>query len=271
MTMTDVAESRKQIISGTFSRAATGYQRITHFPPLGRRLVDLAQIPPGVTALDVATGRGAILFPLAQTIGVQGKVIGIDIAPGMVEETAAEVVQRGLSNVAVLCMDAEELAFPDAAFDYVLCGFALQFLPHLERGLAEFRRVLRPHGRLALSTWGADDERMTWYKDLRRAYGATIKLQSQSFEDPAWLESRIRESGFEDVCVTTEPFDWVCVQPEEWWEAQWSMSSRAGLEQLEPLAMECLKADVFHAMQALEQPDGFHELLRAQFTLARKP
>jgi ubiquinone/menaquinone biosynthesis C-methylase UbiE len=271
MTVSDTTESRKQLIAGTFSRAATGYQRITHFPPLGRRLVDLAQIPRGVTALDVATGRGAILFPLAETIGAQGKVIGVDISPGMVEETASEVIRRGLTNVAVQRMDAEELAFADAAFDYVLCGFALQFLPHLDRGLSEFRRVLRPSGRLALSTWGADDDHWAWYTDLRRAYGATIKLQSQSFEEPAWLEGLLREAGFEDVYVATEPFDWVCVQPEEWWEAQWSMSSRAGLEQLDPQTLERFKAEVFHAMQALEQPDGFHELLRAQFTLARKP
>src|SRR6516165_10444221 len=124
MTMNDTAENKKQVIAGTFSRAATGYQRITHFPPLGRRLVDLAQIPRGVTALDVATGRGAILFPLAEAIGAQGKVIGVDISPGMVEETAAEVVRRGLANAKVQCMDAEGLAFPDATFDHVLCGFA---------------------------------------------------------------------------------------------------------------------------------------------------
>jgi ubiquinone/menaquinone biosynthesis C-methylase UbiE len=270
MTVTDAAESKKHLIAGTFSRAARGYQGITHFPPLGRRLVELAQIPGGATALDVATGRGAILFPLAQTIGAQGKVIGVDISPGMVEETAAEVVRRGLTNVEVQRMDAEELAFPDATFDSVLCGFALQFLPHLERGLAEFRRVLRPQGRLALSTWGADDERWAWYQDLRRAYGATIKLQSHSFEEPAWLEDIVRAAGFEGVWGATEPFDWVCVQPEDWWEAQWSMSSRAGLEQLEPQALQRFKAEVFHAMQAMEQPDGFHELLRARFTLARK-
>jgi ubiquinone/menaquinone biosynthesis C-methylase UbiE len=270
MTVNDATESRKRVIAGTFSRAAVGYQRITHFPPLGRRLVDLAQIPSGATALDVATGRGAILFPVAETIGVQGKVIGVDISPGMVEETAAEIVRRGLTNVEVHCMDAEALALPDAAFDCVLCGFALQFFPHLDRGLAEFRRVLRPHGRLAVSTWGADDEHWAWYKDLRRAYGATIKLQSQSFEEPTWLERLVRAAGFEDVWVATEPFDWVCVHPEEWWEAQWSMSSRAGLEQLEPPALERFKAEVFQAMQPLKQPDGFHEVLRAQFILARK-
>ena len=42
-------------------------------------------------------------------------------------------------------MDAENLDFPASFFDFVLCGFALQFFPHLDRALEEFRRVLKPN------------------------------------------------------------------------------------------------------------------------------
>ena len=266
--MTD--QDRKAAIAQVFARAAAGYQHITHFPPLGRRLVELADIPAGARVLDVATGRGAILFPAAERVGARGQVIGVDISPGMVSETGAEVARLGLGNAHVRQMDAEALDFPDAAFDFVLCGFALQFLPHLERGLAEFRRVLAPGGRVAVSTWGADDERWAWYPALRAAYGARVKLQSQSFERPESLEQIFSAAGFTEVSVLVEPFDWICAEAEEWWAAQWSMSSRAGLEILEPAAAERLKAEVIERMQALRQPDGFHELLRAQFTLARK-
>ena len=269
--MVDTAQDRKAIIAQVFARAASGYQHITHFPPLGRRLVELAQIPDGARVLDVAAGRGAILFPAAERVGPRGEVIGVDISPGMVEETGAELSRRGLKNVQIRQMDAEALDFPDAAFDFVLCGFALQFLPHLDRGLAEFRRVLRPQGRVAVSTWGADDERWAWYKELRVAYQANVKLQSQSFERPEAVEKIFSVAGFSGITVLTEPYDWVCSQAEEWWDAQWSMSSRAGLEKLEPQALEQFKTKVFQYMRALQQPDGFHELLRAQFTLARKP
>ena len=269
--MIDSDQDRKGIIAQIFARAAAGYQRITHFPPLGQRLVELAQIPAGARVLDVASGRGAILFPAAERVGPQGKVIGVDISPGMVQATDAEIERRGLTNVQIRQMDAEALDFPDGSFDYVLCGFALQFFPHLDRGLAEFWRVLRRQGRVAVSTWGADDERWAWYKDLRVAYQANVKLQSQSFEQPEFLEKRFNESGFTGVQVLMEPFDWVCSQPEEWWDAQWSMSSRAGLEKMEPLALDRFKAEVFQNMLALKQSDGLHELLRAQFTLAQKP
>ncbi len=268
--MVSSIQDKKTIIAQVFTRAATGYQRITHFPPLGRRLVELAQIPAGASVLDVASGRGAILFSAADAVGPNGEVIGVDISPGMVRETGAEITQRSLKNVRIFQMDAEVLDFPDETFDHVLCGFALQFFPRLDQGLAEFRRVLKPQGRIALSTWGADDERWGWYKDLRAAYQANLRLQSQSFEQPEMLEEMLNAAGFGDVNILLEPFDWICSRPEEWWDAQWSMSSRAGLERMEGLALEQFKTAVFRNMDALRQPDGYHELLRAQFTLAQK-
>src|ERR1700687_5705360 len=78
--MIDIYENKKEIIAQVFARAASGYQRITHFHPLGRELVELAQIPAGARVLDVATGRGAILFPAAECVGQQGEVIGVDIS-----------------------------------------------------------------------------------------------------------------------------------------------------------------------------------------------
>src|SRR5260221_7140914 len=101
MTMLGSDQDKKATIAQVFARAAYGYQNITHFPPLGRQLVEMAQIPAGVKVLDVATGRGAILFPTADKVGPQGEVIGIDISPGMVRETGAEVARRALKNVQV--------------------------------------------------------------------------------------------------------------------------------------------------------------------------
>lgn len=50
-------------------------------------------------------------------------------------------------------MDAEHLDFPDATFDRVLCGFGVMFFPNQNRALGEFRRVMKPGGRVAVSTW----------------------------------------------------------------------------------------------------------------------
>ena len=64
----------------------------------------------------------------------------------MVRATNEEAERRGL-GIPVRVMDAEQLDFPDAEFDRVLCGFGVMFFPHLDQALAEFRRVLKPGGR----------------------------------------------------------------------------------------------------------------------------
>ena len=93
-------------------------------------------------------------------------------------------------------MDAERLEFSDASFDFVLCGFSLQFFPHLDHVLSEFRRVLRPAGRAVVTTWGREDQNWRWYDDLRKEYQAVAKLSSQSLDQPEDLFDRFSRAGF---------------------------------------------------------------------------
>jgi O-methyltransferase/aklanonic acid methyltransferase len=122
----------KRGTADVFSRAASTYDHVgpqffTHF---GRRLVELAQMLNKANVLDVAMGRGANLFPAAETVGSHGYVTGIDLSEAMVQETAKEINRRGLKNAEVRQMDAEHLEFSDASFDCVLCGFSIFFSPN---------------------------------------------------------------------------------------------------------------------------------------------
>jgi ubiquinone/menaquinone biosynthesis C-methylase UbiE len=266
--MDNEASTKKQTLRSVFDRTAVTYGGIRYFPRLGQWLVDLAQIPPGAQVLDVACGRGAVLFPAAQRVGPNGQVTGIDLAEGMVRETSAVIQQRGLTQARVLQMDAEQLEFPAATFDYVLCGFSLQFFPHLDRTLSEFRRVLKPAGQVVATTWGEDDPRWSWYDDLRTAYQAIVKLGSQSLDQPAELVARFSQAGFTQIQISTTTLDMVYADEEEWWMMQWSISGRAGLERLTLQRLEQFKAEVFQRMQALRQADGFHDHLQAHGTRA---
>lgn len=150
------AEAHKTVARIIFNEVAADYdaEGVGVFAHFGRRLVEAAEVAPGQRVLDVATGRGAILFPAAEAAGLTGEVVGIDLAERMVELANAELRRRGLAARA-LVMDAERLDFPDASFDRALCGFGIMFFPDLPRALAELCRVLRPGGRLGLSTWKA--------------------------------------------------------------------------------------------------------------------
>ena len=102
---------------------------------------------PGMRILDLACGPGTLTRRLAAAVSPGGEVIGVDLAPGMIE--LAEALHLPSARFAL--MDMENLAFDDATFDAAICGHGLQFAADLPRALREARRVLRPQGRLSAS------------------------------------------------------------------------------------------------------------------------
>jgi ubiquinone/menaquinone biosynthesis C-methylase UbiE len=264
------ASARKKALQGVFDRAASTYGGGRYFPVLGQWLVDLAELSEGARVLDVASGHGATLIPAARQVGPRGQVVGIDLSEGMVRAASLAIQELGLPQATALQMDAEDLEFPDASFDFVLCGFSLQFFPRLDQALSEFRRVLRPAGRVVATTWGERDETWRWYQDLRNAYQAVANLNSQSFDQLDALDAPLTRAGFAPIRTVPRELDVVYWNEEEWWAMQWSGSGRAGLERLEAGRLARLKADAFGRMQALRQADGFHYRLLAHCTIAVK-
>ena len=262
--------NKKDILQGVFTRSASSYGQIRYFPIFGEWLVETAQIPEGAKVLDVACGRGAVLFPAAERVGPTGQVIGIDLAEGMARETQMEIERRGLKQAEARQMDAENLTFPDSSFDFVLCGFSLQFFPHLSRALTEFRRVLKPNGHIVVTTWGADDQRWDWFEDLRTDYGASIRLGSQSLDTPQEIQDWFSKAGFANIQINTKEIDLAYSDEEEWWNVLWSISGRAGLEKIGDERLEQLKTEAFEKMQPQKEADGFHHRLEAFCTNATK-
>jgi SAM-dependent methyltransferase len=74
-----------------------------------RRLLEYSQVGAGQTVLDIGTGTGHLAIAVAQIVGDQGQVIGIDISAGMLEQAQSKVNALGLSNVEFQLADAEAL------------------------------------------------------------------------------------------------------------------------------------------------------------------
>ncbi len=112
---------------------------------LTRRLGELLELGPGMRVLDVASGQGTSAFFLAETFGCE--VVGADLGREMVEQAN----RRASDLVSFEVGDSEDLPFPDGAFDAVICECAYCTFPDKARAAREFRRVLRPGGRVGIS------------------------------------------------------------------------------------------------------------------------
>ena len=109
--------------------------------------VQLAGLRPGHRVLDVASGTGDLARAFAQRVQPGGMVVATDINGAMLGEGRRRLLDAGVCVPAVQC-DAEHLPFADASFDRVSVAFGLRNMTHKEAALAEFRRVLRPGGKL---------------------------------------------------------------------------------------------------------------------------
>ena len=110
--------------------------------------IDLAaRVPPGSTVLELACGTGRVTKHLA---AVADKLVATDLNAPMLFEAQRHVDAK---NVQWLPVDAQELPFAAEQFDVVAMQFGLMFVPDKARAVAEMRRVLRPGGRVVLSTW----------------------------------------------------------------------------------------------------------------------
>jgi SAM-dependent methyltransferase len=100
----------------------------------------------GMRVLDVGCGAGVDLAPLADLVGPEGQVVGVDHDPDRVREARAAADASSRRNITVFQGNAQELTFPNAEFDRVRADRVLQHLPEPARALGEMWRVLRTGG-----------------------------------------------------------------------------------------------------------------------------
>ncbi|HYW27832.1 MAG TPA: methyltransferase domain-containing protein [Terriglobales bacterium] len=112
------------------------------------RLVELATPRPGESCLDVGCGTGLVTHGLAQAVGRDGQVVGVDVSEGMLSVARA----RALPNTTFHRAAAEpHLPFRDATFDLVALCDSLAYLGDPAHSLEEARRVLRSAGRIVVA------------------------------------------------------------------------------------------------------------------------
>jgi ubiquinone/menaquinone biosynthesis C-methylase UbiE len=272
----------KQEIIGVYDRAAASYDRVgaRFFSYFGDLLIKQLHIPQGARVLDIATGRGALLFPAAEQVGISGQVIGIDLSPSMIAHTSSEVQQRGLNNVHLILMDADQVAFSGAAFDYIVCGSALFFLDYANT-LQSFYRLLKPGG--CFATWvsappddAQDGERWDWLPELTTSLLPPDFVTPdswrtfQKFNKPELLADALAQAGFENIRLNKEEAVFSFADEDDWWAWEWSQRPRMILETFSDEALAKFKAAAFEKLRAMREAGGISTSFAAQFALGYK-
>ena len=153
MELTDLAKLKAQ---KTYDAAADLFDArpLAFWARYGEPTVARLQLRPGATVLDVACGTGASALPAASAVSPTGRVIGVDLAENLLTLAREKAKRRGLANVEFRKADMSALGYPDAAFDAVVCVFGVLFVKDMEALVSELWRMVKPGGRLAITTWG---------------------------------------------------------------------------------------------------------------------
>lgn len=148
--------SKKEQIAQMFDHIAFRYDFMNHFLSLGidrywRRVAlrRLSSLQPK-KLLDVATGTADVAVLAAKKLKPE-EIIGIDISEKMLKIGREKVAKEGLQSlISLKTADSEALPFQDHTFDAITSAFGVRNFEHLEKGLSEMCRVLRPGGKAVI-------------------------------------------------------------------------------------------------------------------------
>jgi len=199
----------QQIYSKAFGGTAPeNYERF-FVPAIGRPvaedLVAAADLQPGERVLDVACGTGVIARLALAAVAPSGRVVGLDVNPGMLAVAQKEAPRD--AGIEWREASAESMPLQDGAFDVVLCQMGLQFVPNKLGALREMRRVLAAGGRVLISVPGPIPPLFAIMADgLARDIGPEAASFAQvvfSLHDADELAGLLKSAGFRDIEVRT--------------------------------------------------------------------
>lgn len=205
----------------------------------GRTTVARLGLPPGAQVLDVCCGSGASALPAADAVGPNGKVLGIDLADGLIALAGAKARQRGLGNAEFRVGDFEELIGADARYDAVVCVFGIFFVPDMPGALRHLWRSVRTGGQLAITTWGPrvfePANGIFWeaVKSVRPELYKGFNPWDRISEPPAVL-SLLHEAGVTGGTAEAVAGWHPLTSPQDWWTIVMGSGYRGVVEQLTP-------------------------------------
>ena len=162
--------------------------------------IALASLKKGEAVLDLGSGAGFDCFLAAEKVGTEGKVIGVDMTPEMIEKARENAAKGNYKNVEFRLGEIENLPVADGAIDIIISNCVINLSPEKSRVFTEAFRVLKPGGRIMVSDIVLTKELPDFIKNNNSAYVSCI---SGAINKDDYLDA-IRKAGFTSVKITDE-------------------------------------------------------------------
>ena len=223
----DSSLSKKEQVAKMFDTISGNYDSLNRVISFGidvkwrKKVLQLVAETNPENILDIATGTGDLAILMAQTKAK--KIIGLDISAGMLEIGKKKIEEKNLSQTIEMVLgDSENMPFEDHYFDAITVAFGVRNFEHLEKGLSEILRVLKPGGIFVILETSVPEK--TPYKQGYNFYSKNIlpligKLFSKdnvaygylsesaaSFPYGEALNNILRKTGFINVKAMPQTF-----------------------------------------------------------------
>ena len=242
MTASDEAKVKA---AATYNAAADFYDDPANsfWARFGRRTIERLGLRTGEHVLDVCCGSGASAIPAAEKVGSKGSVLGVDLSDRLLELARTKASDQRLENVEFHAGDMLDLRVPESHFDAVVCVFGIFFVPDMPAAVRALWQVVRPGGKLAITTWGP-----RFFEPATTAFWNAIReVRPDLYKgfnpwdricDPPSVLALLRDGGVEQAEVVAEAGEHPIPLAQAWWSAVVGSGYRGTLEQLDAEDLE---------------------------------
>jgi demethylmenaquinone methyltransferase/2-methoxy-6-polyprenyl-1,4-benzoquinol methylase len=192
-----MTQSKEERVHDVFEKIYNKYDTMNGIISFRRHIawrkqtMKIMNVQKGMKALDVCCGTGEWTIALANTVGKDGEVVGLDFSKNMLSIGEEKVKNMHLDQVKLIHGNAMELPFDDNYFDVVTIGFGLRNVPDYYQVLKEMTRVVKPGGIVVCletsqpTAFGIRHVYKAYFKYIMPIFG---KVFAKSFKEYSWLQ-----------------------------------------------------------------------------------
>lgn len=268
-------QDRKYKLRETFDAASAGYDRpaLRFFVHAADRLAGRMELAGNEHILDVACGTGTVSLACAERLG-EGRVTGVDLSEGMLEQARAKAAARRLDNLAFRCTALESMDFGADAFDGACCGFGVFFMPDMEAAFRTIARHVRPGGAIGITSFTGEVMEPLSTAFVERIQGSGVEIPPLSWkrlDDAAKHGALYAAAGIDEVETQTEQVGYHLTGFDEWWDILWFSGYRGLLNQLSASELEQFRQDHRAEIEHLATDQGIWLNVDVLVSVGRKP